>query len=113
LELKPVAQSHPHPSAHARSAAPSAPSSSAAATATTTDTSELDNDDDDDELHNDDDCHLCGETSGRLVCCSFCNRSFHVRCLGREKEPSLDAWACPRKLCKVSLLTRGEPPRSL
>jgi hypothetical protein len=57
------------------------------------------------EEDNDDDCNLCGD-GGRLICCSFCVRSFHLKCLDLTVEPSHDAWACPRKLCQVlSLLT--------
>jgi hypothetical protein len=71
------------------------------ATAAETDSDEEPEDD------NDDDCTLCGDGSGRLICCSFCPRSFHFDCLGLTVDPPRDAaWACPSKVCKVpSLLT--------
>jgi ferredoxin len=63
------------------------------------------------EEENDDDCTLCGGARGGfLISCSFCVRSFHFDCLDAESllsltvEPSGDAWACPRKVCKVPSL---------
>jgi hypothetical protein len=64
------------------------------------------------EQENDDECTLCGDRGGFLISCSFCVRSFHFDCLDTESllsltvESSCDAWACPRKVCKVPSLRR-------
>jgi hypothetical protein len=74
--------------------------------------------DDEREDEHDDDCTLCGDGGARLICCSFCVRSFHFDCLGLTVEPPRDAsWACPRKACKVPFPcvrpSRGQRPLGL
>uniref|UniRef100_A0A0G4ICR6 PHD-type domain-containing protein n=1 Tax=Chromera velia CCMP2878 TaxID=1169474 RepID=A0A0G4ICR6_9ALVE len=38
-------------------------------------------------------CLHCG-TGGQLLCCDYCSRSFHVRCLGLPRVPKGKEWCC-------------------
>ena len=43
-----------------------------------------DSTDDDDE--NDDECYFC-EDGGDLLCCDFCPKVYHIKCLGKKRPP--------------------------
>ncbi|KAL7546948.1 hypothetical protein ACHAWF_010266 [Thalassiosira exigua] len=62
-----------------------------------------------DPLHdpNDDDCYICGK-GGRLICCDFCTKSFHLACHipNLDSVPEDKKWRCCE--CKAPLLKKRQ-----
>jgi len=43
---------------------------------------------------NEDECDICGD-GGELICCDFCEKSYHAKCLRVEADDLPDPWRCP------------------
>ena len=43
----------------------------------------------------DDECYVCKEASGSVMCCEGCERVCHIECT-KSKQPVKGDWYCPK-----------------